>query len=151
MTASTRFREAFCAHAAATLRPEDLLSVERLDAVVSGESLGLGLAEELARLEPFGAANPPVSLFVPSAQLSDPRPLGEEKRHVAFRLRSGGVTVARRALRGGDVAARRARSTPPSGSRSTATTAPSSRASCCARRARAPVAEITIVGEDDWA
>ena len=87
------FREAFCAHAAATLRPEDLCAVERLDAIAGGEALGLGLAEELTRLGPFGAANPPVTLLVPGAELSDPRPLGEEKRHVAFRLGSGGATA----------------------------------------------------------
>ncbi len=87
------FREAFCAHAAEVLRPEDLVPVERLDAVVSGDALGLGLAEELARLEPFGQGNPALNLLVPSASLSDPRPLGEEKRHVGFRLRSGGVVA----------------------------------------------------------
>ncbi len=87
------FREAFCAHAAATLGPEDYARVERLDAVVSGDALGLGLAEELARLEPFGAANPAVSLLVPSASLTDPRPLGEEKRHVGFRLHAGAASA----------------------------------------------------------
>jgi single-stranded-DNA-specific exonuclease len=85
------FREAFCAHAAEVLAPEDLVPVERLDAVVSGDVLGLGLAEELARLEPFGTANPAVSLLVPAARLTDPRPLGEEQRHVGFRLEAGGV------------------------------------------------------------
>jgi single-stranded-DNA-specific exonuclease len=85
------FREAFCAHAAEVLSPEDLVPVERLDAVVCGDALGLGLAEELQQLAPFGAANPAVSLLVPGARLTDPRPLGEEQRHVAFRIEAGGA------------------------------------------------------------
>jgi single-stranded-DNA-specific exonuclease len=85
------FREAFCAHAAEVLRPEDLVPVERLDAVVPGDALGLDLAEELQVLEPFGQANPPVSLLVPAAELSDPRELGDSGRHVGFRLTAGGA------------------------------------------------------------
>jgi single-stranded-DNA-specific exonuclease len=61
-----------------------------VDAVVSGDALTLGLAEELERLAPFGQGNPPVSLLVPAAQLGDPRPLGEG-RHVAFSLHAGGA------------------------------------------------------------
>ena len=41
------FRAAFEAHAAAVLRPEDLVPTERVDAVVSGDEIGLDLAEEL--------------------------------------------------------------------------------------------------------
>jgi single-stranded-DNA-specific exonuclease len=83
------FRAAFQAHAAAVLAPEDLVPSERIDAVVPGDALGLGLAEELARLEPFGAGNRAVSLLVPAATLEDPRPMGEG-RHVAFTLVNGG-------------------------------------------------------------
>jgi single-stranded-DNA-specific exonuclease len=85
------FRAAFQAHAAEVLRPEDLVPVERVDAVVPGDALGLGLAEELAALEPFGAGNPAVSLLVPAATVEHPRPLGEEGRHVAFSLVAGGA------------------------------------------------------------
>jgi single-stranded-DNA-specific exonuclease len=83
------FRSAFQGHAAAVLAPEDLVPSERIDAVVPGDALGLPLAEELARLEPFGAGNPPVSLLVPAATLEDPRPMGEG-RHVACSLVNGG-------------------------------------------------------------
>ncbi len=84
------FRAAFEAHAAAVLTPGDLVPTERVDAVVSGDELGTSLAEELARLEPFGIANPSVSLLVPAARLSDQRPMGEGK-HVRFTLSSGGA------------------------------------------------------------
>jgi single-stranded-DNA-specific exonuclease len=84
------FREAFVAHAAEVLAPEDLVRSQTIDAVVPGDALGLGLAEELERLEPFGAGNPEPSLLVPAALLDDPRPLGEG-RHVAFTLSAGGA------------------------------------------------------------
>ncbi|MDX6703673.1 MAG: single-stranded-DNA-specific exonuclease, partial [Baekduia sp.] len=84
------FRAAFVAHAASVLQPEDLVPVERVDAVVSGDELGQGLAEELARLAPFGIGNPSVSLLVPAARLVDPHPMSEGK-HVRFTVEAGGV------------------------------------------------------------
>ena len=84
------FRERFTAHAAEVLTPDDLVPQCRIDAVVPGDALTLGLAEELERLAPFGQGNPAVSLMVPAAELADPRPLGEG-RHVAFALHAGGA------------------------------------------------------------
>ncbi len=84
------FRERFVAHAAEVLSPDDLVPECRIDAVAPGDALTLQLAEELERLAPFGQGNPPVSLLVPAAELSDPRPLGEG-RHVAFTLHAGGA------------------------------------------------------------
>jgi len=84
------FRAAFTAHAGAVLAPEDLVPRERVDAVVAGDELGMGLAEELERLAPFGIGNPEVSLLVPAARLSDPRPMGEGK-HLRFTVEAGGV------------------------------------------------------------
>jgi single-stranded-DNA-specific exonuclease len=84
------FREAFCAHAARELTPELLARRERIDAVVAGDALELGLAEELERLEPIGAGNPAVSLLVCAALCDDPRPMGEG-RHLAFTLAAGGA------------------------------------------------------------
>ncbi|MEY2443344.1 MAG: single-stranded-DNA-specific exonuclease, partial [bacterium] len=84
------FRAAFEAHAAATLRPEDLVPSERADAVVAGDELGLALAEELELLAPFGIANPGVSLLLPAARFSDPRTMGEGK-HARFSVEAGGV------------------------------------------------------------
>jgi single-stranded-DNA-specific exonuclease len=82
------FRAAFAAHASATLTEEDLRRTERVDAMVGGAGLGLDLAEELARLAPFGMGNPGVRLLVPGAQVSDVRSMGEGK-HSRFSLHSG--------------------------------------------------------------
>jgi single-stranded-DNA-specific exonuclease len=97
------FRAAFAAHAAAVLGPEDLVGVERVDAVVSGEDLGLGLAEELLGLAPFGAGNPPVSLLLAAATLEDPVGFGGEQRvdHVRFSVRSGGAQARAVSFGGG--------------------------------------------------
>jgi single-stranded-DNA-specific exonuclease len=82
------FREAFAAHAASVLGPDDLKRTERIDAIVGGASLGLDLAEELKQLAPFGMGNPGVRLLVPSARVRDVRAIGEGK-HARFSLHSG--------------------------------------------------------------
>jgi single-stranded-DNA-specific exonuclease len=84
------FRAAFTGHAADVLTPDDLVPELRIDAIAPGGVLTLALAEELERLAPFGQGNPPVSLLVPAAHLSDPRAMGEG-RHAAFTLHAGGA------------------------------------------------------------
>jgi single-stranded-DNA-specific exonuclease len=84
------FRAAFEAHAEAVLTPDLLERVERVDAVVSGHELGLGLAEELEALEPCGMGNPSPRLLVPGGRFDDVRPMGEG-RHARFSVISGGV------------------------------------------------------------
>lgn len=84
------FRAAFAAHAASVLKAEDLVPVERVDAVVSGDELGTSLAEELGRLAPFGIGNPSVSLLVPAARLVNPHPMSEGK-HLRFTVEAGGI------------------------------------------------------------
>jgi single-stranded-DNA-specific exonuclease len=85
------FRDAFVSHARAVLEPEDLVKHERVDAVASGEEMGLGLAEELTSLAPFGAANPAVSLLLPAATFTDPIGFGGDQRadHARFTVNSG--------------------------------------------------------------
>jgi single-stranded-DNA-specific exonuclease len=84
------FAAALCAHAEAVLAPADLVPLERVDAVVGGDEVGIELAEELRTLAPFGRANPGVSLMVADAVLADPRPMGEGK-HVRFTVESRGA------------------------------------------------------------
>lgn len=83
-------RERFTAHAAATLRPQDLVPRERVDAVVGGDELTFALAEELERLAPFGTGNPGVSLLIPAARLTGARAIGDG-RHLRFTVESGGM------------------------------------------------------------
>ena len=69
---------------------EDAVGVERVDAIVGGDELGMGLAEELRWVAPFGRANPPVSLMVAGARFRDLRPMGEGK-HARFSVHSQGT------------------------------------------------------------
>jgi single-stranded-DNA-specific exonuclease len=84
------FAAALCAHAELMLAGKDMTPIERVDAVVSGTELGMGLAEELQSLAPFGRGNPGVSLLMTDATFTDARPMGEGK-HVRFSVESGGV------------------------------------------------------------
>jgi single-stranded-DNA-specific exonuclease len=79
-----------CAYAERELGAEDLVPVERVDAIVEGAELGMGLAEELTALAPFGRGNPGVSLMLADATFADSRPMGEGK-HVRFTVESGGA------------------------------------------------------------
>ena len=54
------FAAAFAAHCDEVLAEEDLEPLTRVDAVVAGHKLNLGLAAELGRLAPFGIGNPGV-------------------------------------------------------------------------------------------
>ncbi len=82
--------QALAAHADEVLRAQDLVPVERVDAVVDGAELGIELAEELQALAPFGRSNPTVSLMLADAAFTDVRPMGEG-RHARFTVESGGA------------------------------------------------------------
>jgi single-stranded-DNA-specific exonuclease len=77
-------------HAERRLAGADMGEVERVDAVVAGNELGMALAEELQTLAPFGRGNPGVSLLVADASFTDIRPMGEG-RHVRFTVQSRGA------------------------------------------------------------
>ncbi len=83
------FADAFAAHADAVLTEDELAPVTRIDAIVPGSALTLGLASELERLAPFGLGNPDVTLLVPACEAVQPGVVGEGK-HLRFRIRQGG-------------------------------------------------------------
>jgi single-stranded-DNA-specific exonuclease len=82
------FAQAFHEHAESVLAPGDTAPLERVDAIVGCDQLGMELAEELLALAPFGRGNPGVSLLVREAAFRDLRPMGEGK-HLRFTLESG--------------------------------------------------------------
>jgi single-stranded-DNA-specific exonuclease len=86
------FALALASHARSVLSAEDLAPVERVDAVVGGDELGMALAEELRALAPFGRGNPQVSLLLEDATFADVRAMGEG-RHARFTVRSRGVSA----------------------------------------------------------
>jgi len=83
------FRAALEAYASSVLTSELLTPVERIDALVSGSELGLGLAEELELLEPTGIGSPRPRLLIPGARFGDCRTMGEG-RHARFTVLAGG-------------------------------------------------------------
>jgi single-stranded-DNA-specific exonuclease len=94
------FAAALCAHAERSVAPQDMIPVERVDAVVGGDELGMALAEELRSLAPFGHGNPAVSLMVADAIFRDCRPMGEGK-HARFTVQSRGARTRAVAFGGG--------------------------------------------------
>jgi single-stranded-DNA-specific exonuclease len=84
------FAAAFAAHADAALSPDDLQQVTRVDAIVPGARLSLGLCTELGRLAPFGIGNPGVVLLVDGCELAGLSTVGDGK-HLRFRVRQRGL------------------------------------------------------------
>jgi single-stranded-DNA-specific exonuclease len=84
------FRAAFAEHAAEALGESDLAPVEHVDAIVSVRDLGLPLAEELARLAPFGRGNPQVRLLTREATIGQVQAMGQG-RHARFRVFGDGA------------------------------------------------------------
>jgi single-stranded-DNA-specific exonuclease len=89
------FRRALAAHAAAALSPDDLIPVERVDAVVPGGDLGLDLAEDLELLRPFGMGNAQPTLLVPAARFERVTGMGEDREHSRFTLVTAGGARSR--------------------------------------------------------
>ncbi len=85
------FREAFVSAAADTLSPDDLTRFRHVDAVVSGDELTLGLADELELLAPHGFGNRQVTLLLHDAEVVSPR-LTRDKRHAQYRVRCHGAS-----------------------------------------------------------
>jgi len=83
------FADAFGAHADSVLTDDDLRPRTRVDAIVPGGELGLGLCEELGRLAPFGLGNPGVTLLIDGVELTELSTVGDGK-HLRFRVRQRG-------------------------------------------------------------
>ena len=81
--------ERLAAHAADALQDGDLNPAVRVDAVVAPAELSLELADELARLEPFGLGNPDVTLLCPAAAVHGVEAMGEG-RHLRMSVELGG-------------------------------------------------------------
>ena len=143
------FREAFTAHAAAVLTPEDLVPTQRIDAVV-------GRRRARARSRRGARAARAVRRRQPRAGAARARPRGSPtrgrwERAATWPSRSPPAARARAA----SPSARAAACPPPRTSpstlrcawRPTATTDPSSRGSSCATPGRARPAPVEVIGE----
>jgi single-stranded-DNA-specific exonuclease len=82
------FADAFAVYADEHLGDDDLRAVTKIDAIVRGSALTLGLCAELHRLAPFGLGNPGVNLLVAGCELVDLATVGEGK-HLKFRVVDG--------------------------------------------------------------
>lgn len=84
------FRRQFAASADAVLSGRDDRPRRRIDAVAVGRELTLQLAEELARLEPFGLGNPSVELLATGVRVHSSRAT-RDGAHLQCQLEIGGT------------------------------------------------------------
>jgi single-stranded-DNA-specific exonuclease len=84
-----RLRESVNRHAIANLRDEDLIPEIEIDAVVSSNTLGLQMIEDLKRLEPFGAGNRKPTFVTRDLFLQD-EPFVMKEKHLKLKLKDAG-------------------------------------------------------------
>jgi single-stranded-DNA-specific exonuclease len=85
-----RFREELAAAARGARAAIARARVRAVDAVVGPRDLGLGTAEALEELAPFGNGNPEVRLLLAGCEVGGAVRVGEG-RHLQIRLRAGGA------------------------------------------------------------
>jgi len=86
-----KFREAFLAHAAHALRPDQLAPQLAIDAEVNLADVGLDAVRLLERLGPFGAGNPRPVLALKSVQLAAaPQRIGRQGEHLSVYVTQAG-------------------------------------------------------------
>jgi single-stranded-DNA-specific exonuclease len=97
------FSDRLAEHAAEALGDADLRRAVRIDALAAPGELSIELADELARLEPFGLGNPSVTLLAPAVSLHGIESMSEGK-HLrmgvelgGFRCRAVGFGMGRKA------------------------------------------------------
>jgi single-stranded-DNA-specific exonuclease len=99
------FREAFLAHAASVLGPEDLAPRLAVDAEVGLAEVSLEAARFLKQMGPFGAGNPqPVFAARCLRVVAPPRRIGRRGDHLAMHLSEGGRAARAVGWRMGDLA-----------------------------------------------
>jgi single-stranded-DNA-specific exonuclease len=84
------FQRQFAEYADARLADEELKPRRYVDALACGRELTLDLAQELARLEPFGLGNPSVELLVTDARIQGVR-VTRDGQHLQCLVEAGGV------------------------------------------------------------
>ncbi len=84
------FRDRFEEEVRTRLREEDLTPLLHLDGEAGFAEMSLEAAEDLRRLEPFGAGNPTPQFLSRDVGVLDVRPIGAEGQHLRFRLEQSG-------------------------------------------------------------
>ncbi len=85
-------RSAFAEHANTTITSDDLHPRPRVDLVLGVTDVSLALADELARLGPFGLGNPAITVLVPGARLGVIETLGQGKAHLRLGVEARGAS-----------------------------------------------------------
>ena len=83
-----RFREALGEAVKERIGTEPAEQFIEFDAIAGGSDLGMDMAEELEKLQPFGKGNPAVRLLIPGARIENLEEMGEG-RHCRFAVVSG--------------------------------------------------------------
>jgi single-stranded-DNA-specific exonuclease len=96
------FVEAVQAYADKTLEGVDLTPILPIDFEISLTDITLGLARQLATLEPFGMGNPRPLFIMKGVNPKQLQTVGQEHRHLRFQVQNGPQRVSAIAFRFGE-------------------------------------------------
>jgi single-stranded-DNA-specific exonuclease len=87
------FRQSFCEHAAAVLKPEQLVPELKLDAVAELSQFTEALVHDLQRLGPFGHGNRKPVLCCRGVEVATSRRVGQAGDHLQLHVRQGNTMI----------------------------------------------------------
>jgi single-stranded-DNA-specific exonuclease len=87
------FRRRFDAYAQEHIDPELLKPRGDIDAVVRVEQIDESLVHQIRRMGPFGQGNRRPLFMIEDAVVRDPKTMGKEGKHLAFRATQGGASL----------------------------------------------------------
>ncbi len=85
--------ERLLARAERLLTDATLYPKTTVEAILQPNEQTLGVAQKLARFEPFGYGNPRPVLLLPNVEVAAVRAIGETRKHLKLQLSSGGKTI----------------------------------------------------------
>lgn len=92
------FAERFSRHVRESVSDEDLIPVRRIDAEVSASEMTEAAMRDLARLAPFGTANPAPVLMLRGAAVEAQWPMGASGKHFKLRVNNNRTQVMMKAF-----------------------------------------------------
>ena len=89
-----KFRNEFDAYVKQTLKDEDFIPIQKVDAMIHPAELDIKLAEEMAKIAPFGVSNPQPVFACRNVKGVWPKAMGQEQNHLSFYIKSNDSDVS---------------------------------------------------------
>ena len=83
-----KFRKEFDSYVKQSLKEEDFIPIQKVDALIHPDRLDIKLAKEIEKIEPFGVDNPQPVFAYKNVKGVYPKAMGQEQNHLNFFIKS---------------------------------------------------------------